>query len=60
MNKPPSFQHALAQNLLPGHTMLFNNATRNLLVKTADYIGKISHDYWTYLIVTGVGGGRSL
>ena len=57
MNKPPSFQHALAQNLLPGHTMLFNNATRNLLVKTADYIGKISHDYWTYLIVTGVGGG---
>lgn len=56
MKRPPGFQNAITQNLTTGHTMLLNKAARDLVVQTAQHIGCISHDYWTYLIVTGVGG----
>ena len=54
-NKPPVFQNALVQSVAGGNTMVFNAHTKKLL---EDMGGKeiISHDWWTYLLVTAVGG----
>ena len=54
-NKPPTFQNALVQSLAGGNTMVFNTHTKKLL----EDMGKkeiISHDWWTYLLVTAAGG----
>jgi glycosyltransferase involved in cell wall biosynthesis len=53
--KTPSFGHALVQTIAPGITMVFNNATRELLLR----LGRqdvLAHDLWTYQIVTACGG----
>ncbi|WEJ71893.1 glycosyltransferase family 2 protein [Pseudomonas sp. PSE14] len=52
----PTFRNALVQSIAGGNTMLFNVATRNLLMKTRDSDPIISHDWWTYLVVSGCGG----
>lgn len=54
--EPPSFRNALVQSIAGGNTMLFNEATRELLMKTREGDQIISHDWWTYLVVTGCGG----
>lgn len=54
--KPPSFANALMQNIGGGNTMVFNNATRALLQEAGVIFPLISHDWWTYMIVTGCGG----
>ncbi len=53
--KQPSFANALTQNLGGGNTMIFNHAARELLLE-AGRVTIISHDWWTYLVVTGCGG----
>lgn len=54
--KPPSFQNALMQSIAGGNTMVFNKAARDLLVEAGDDISVISHDWWTYIVITGCGG----
>lgn len=54
--RPPSFQNALVQNIAGGNTMLFNSAARSLLQYAGDQIDVVTHDWWLYLIVSGVGG----
>lgn len=53
---PPSFRNALVQSIAGGNTMLFNDATRELLMRTKEDDQIISHDWWTYLVVAGCGG----
>ncbi|WP_413729186.1 glycosyltransferase family 2 protein [Sodalis sp. RH22] len=53
--KPPSFANALTQSLGGGNTMIFNHAARGLLLE-AGRVNIVSHDWWTYLLVTGCGG----
>lgn len=53
---PPSFPNALVQNIGGGNTMVMNRAARDLVVATASIEGVVSHDWWTYLVVTGAGG----
>lgn len=53
--KPPSFQHALVQNIASGNTMVFNNNAKRLFEITP-HLRVNSHDWWGYQIVTGVGG----
>ncbi|XBS69868.1 glycosyltransferase family 2 protein [Acerihabitans sp. KWT182] len=53
--KQPSFANALMQSLGGGNTMVFNHAARQLLLE-AGRVSIISHDWWTYLVVTGCGG----
>jgi glycosyltransferase involved in cell wall biosynthesis len=53
---PPSFRNALVQSLAGGNTMVFNTATRRLLLKTNENDRIISHDWWTYLVVSGCNG----
>lgn len=53
---PPSFAHALMQNIGGGNTMVFNNAARSLLQMAGDDVQVITHDWWAYLAVIGCGG----
>lgn len=51
-----SFQNALVQNIGGGNTMVFNRAARSVLAATPSDVELVAHDWWTYQIVTGVGG----
>jgi glycosyltransferase involved in cell wall biosynthesis len=54
--RPPCFQNALVQNIGGGNTMVFNKASWKILRQTPFDMQLISHDWWTYQVVTGVGG----
>ncbi|MDR3468091.1 MAG: glycosyltransferase family 2 protein [Xanthobacteraceae bacterium] len=53
--RPPSFRNALVQNIAGGNTMTFNAAARELLAPYC-YLRPVSHDWWSYMVVTGAGG----
>jgi glycosyltransferase involved in cell wall biosynthesis len=55
-NKGPSFSNALVQNIANGHTIVFNRAARELLIKASADVSVPSHDWWLYLIVSAAGG----
>jgi glycosyltransferase involved in cell wall biosynthesis len=54
--RAPSFKNALVQSIGGGNTMVFNRAAKLVLAATPADISLISHDWWTYQMVTGVGG----
>lgn len=54
-NKPPSFDNALVQSIAGGNTMVFNRASK-LLIETVGVVPTPSHDWWLYLLISGVGG----
>jgi hypothetical protein len=56
VRKPPSFRNALVQSIAGGNTMVFNAAARALLMAAGPAVRPISHDWWTYQLVTGCGG----
>jgi glycosyltransferase involved in cell wall biosynthesis len=55
--KAPSFQNALVQSIMGGNTMVLNQSLKEKL-KRVDYTVAAlpSHDWWCYLVVTGLGG----
>ncbi len=54
-SRPPGFRNALVQNIGGGNTMVFNLAARRLLQR-AGVVDVQTHDWWTYLVVSGCGG----
>ncbi|MFJ4144928.1 glycosyltransferase family 2 protein [Pseudomonas sp. NPDC089734] len=59
--QPPSFANALVQNIGGGNTMVFNHAARCMIQDAAEHLALmsldiVSHDWWAYLLITGVGG----
>jgi glycosyltransferase involved in cell wall biosynthesis len=52
----PSFANALVQSIAGGNTMMFNNAARALLLEAGPHLDVVSHDWWSYILVTGCGG----
>jgi glycosyltransferase involved in cell wall biosynthesis len=54
--REPTFQNALVQSIGGGNTMVFNRAARRALRATPTDVALVSHDWWTYQVVTGVGG----
>lgn len=54
--KPPSFSNALLQNIGGGNTMVFNKSARDLLISAGVNLEIVSHDWWTYMVVSGCGG----
>lgn len=52
----PSFANALIQNIGSGNTMVFNAAARELIKDAGADVDVFAHDWWTYLVVTAVGG----
>jgi glycosyltransferase involved in cell wall biosynthesis len=55
-SRPPSFQNALVQNIGGGNTMVFNRSARLALRATPVDAALVSHDWWSYQVVTGIGG----
>lgn len=54
---PPSFRHALVQNLVQGNTVVLNRAAASLARAAAQGAGKVTmHDWWLYQLVIGAGG----
>lgn len=54
--KKPGFANALVQSLAGANTMLFNDRARTLLLKTPQDAHVVSHDWLTYLLVSGCSG----
>ena len=54
--KTPCFQNALVQSISGGNTMVFNQAARELLQKVRTDVAIRSHDWLSYLIISGCGG----
>jgi glycosyltransferase involved in cell wall biosynthesis len=54
--KPFAFRNALVQSGAGGNTMVFNAAARALLVEAGADVILQTHDWWTYILVTGCGG----
>lgn len=54
--RPPDFANALVQSIGGGNTMVLNRAAHQLVREAATRTGFVSHDWFSYLIVTGAGG----
>ena len=54
--RAPSFRNALVQSLAGGNTMVLNPAAAALVAESCKRTGFVSHDWWSYLLVTGAGG----
>ncbi|MCV0396083.1 MAG: glycosyltransferase family 2 protein [Rhizobiaceae bacterium] len=57
--REPSFRNALVQSIAGGNTMTINRAARDLVAQASARTAFVSHDWWTYLLVTGAGGAVS-
>lgn len=53
--RPPSFGNALCQNMAGGNTMVMNRMARDIL-SLGDLPDVPAHDWWAYLLISGVGG----
>lgn len=52
---PRTFRNALIQSIAGGNTMVFNQNVKTLLERVGP-VNHISHDWWIYQLITGVGG----
>jgi glycosyltransferase involved in cell wall biosynthesis len=53
--RPPTFRNAMAQSIMGGNTMVLNRATASLLTD-GPLPEVVSHDWWSYQLVSGAGG----
>ena len=56
MTKPPAFRNALVQSIAGGNTMVMDRTAFRLVREACRRSGFVSHDWWSYLVVTGAGG----
>ena len=56
IKRPLTFNNAIFQSFAGGNTMIFNLSTKKLITKKLNFVHPISHDWWTYLCVSGFGG----
>ncbi|MEI2677140.1 MAG: glycosyltransferase family 2 protein [Burkholderiaceae bacterium] len=54
--RPPCFQNALVQSIAGGNTMVFNRATRDLLIRANGEGEAVAPDWLAYLLVSSCGG----
>lgn len=54
--RQPSFRNALVQSIAGGNTMVMNRAAHVAVREASSRTSFVSHDWWCYQIVTGVGG----
>nr|WP_292768706.1 glycosyltransferase [Mesorhizobium sp.] len=55
-NRKPSFRNALVQSIAGGNTMVLNALAWQRLNEASRRAEFVSHDWWSYLIVSGGGG----
>lgn len=53
---PFGFANALVQNVAAGNTIVLNRRAFEIVSESCRRTGCVAHDWWCYLIVTGVGG----
>ena len=53
--KPKTFKNALVQCYAGGNTMVINYSSLEI-IKKFGYVDVKSHDWWLYIVITGVGG----
>ncbi len=54
---PPSFRHALMQNVVQGNTLLLNRPAYDLIATANAATGPVvMHDWWIYQLISGAGG----
>ena len=54
--RPPSFRNAIVQSIAGANTMALNAAAFRLVAEAARRSPFVSHDWWSYLVVSGAGG----
>jgi glycosyltransferase involved in cell wall biosynthesis len=54
--RPPSFRNAVVQSIAGANTIVLNRSAWLLIEQACRENAFVSHDWWTYLIVTGAGG----
>ncbi|MCP8883378.1 glycosyltransferase family 2 protein [Devosia sp. XJ19-1] len=54
--KKPDFRNAIVQSIGGGNTMVMNRAARDVMQQACARTGFVSHDWWCYMMITGVGG----
>lgn len=58
--REPSFENALAENIVTGCTACFNNAALRILKKNNEPEKLYFHDWWIYLVISALGEVKSL
>lgn len=54
--RTPCFRNAVTQNIGGGNTMVMNREAFALVAESARRTSFVSHDWWTYILVSGAGG----
>lgn len=55
--RPLGFRNALVQNVASGNTIVLNGPATDLICSSARKTDRVFvHDWWTYLLIAGVGG----
>lgn len=55
-SREPHFRNAIVQSIAGGNTMVLNKAGFALVAEAARRSAFVSHDWWSYQIVSGTGG----
>ena len=56
IKRPLNFRNAILQSYAGGNTMIFNKIAKKEIVKKINLINPVSHDWWSYLLLSGLGG----
>ena len=56
IKRPLSFKNAILQSFAGGNTMIFNLTAKKLILSNLDLVNPVSHDWWSYLLISGYGG----
>ena len=54
--RPPAFQNAIVQSIGGGNTQLMNRSAFTALSESARRTSFVTHDWWSYILVSGIGG----
>lgn len=54
--RPPGFRNALVQSIGGGNTTVLNRQGFALVAESARRTGFVTHDWWSYLVVSAAGG----
>ena len=54
--RPPAFRNAIVQSMGGGNTMVINRAAFVALSESARRTTFVTHDWWGYILVSGIGG----
>jgi glycosyltransferase involved in cell wall biosynthesis len=53
---PPGFRNAIVQSIGGGNTMVMNRAAFQIIAESARRTSFVTHDWWTYIMISGAGG----